>query len=243
MGSTSPLIIRAMLRQAPNVILVGEMRDYETAIDGNSGIFNWTLGFQYTTYERCARCRYTYGRHGCARLPGRRQRDRHHGATAGAGRSARKCKQPYTPSRRRAARPPASRPSMAAEATFMKGRGCSHCGKSGYRGRLGVFELMTDDLQASASWRSKAPRPRRSAKAGRKGRHDNALRRRHPEGAARASRPSKRCSALPRSRPEPTDRLDGRPYGWWRKGAWFRVGDGYPRCGSRSGRGGVAGGA
>lgn len=25
----------------------------------------------------------------------------------------------------------------------MKGRGCSHCGNSGYRGRLGVFELMT----------------------------------------------------------------------------------------------------
>ena len=24
----------------------------------------------------------------------------------------------------------------------MKGRGCSHCQKSGYRGRLGIFELM-----------------------------------------------------------------------------------------------------
>jgi type IV pilus assembly protein PilB len=25
----------------------------------------------------------------------------------------------------------------------MKGRGCNHCGQSGYRGRLGVFELLT----------------------------------------------------------------------------------------------------
>ena len=33
-------------------------------------------------------------------------------------------------------------PEMAASATFMKGRGCNNCGGSGYRGRLGVFELM-----------------------------------------------------------------------------------------------------
>ncbi len=26
--------------------------------------------------------------------------------------------------------------------TFMKGKGCNHCQKSGYRGRLGIFELM-----------------------------------------------------------------------------------------------------
>ena len=34
--------------------------------DGNSGIFDWTLGFQYTTYERCAQCYYTSDRHGRA---------------------------------------------------------------------------------------------------------------------------------------------------------------------------------
>jgi type IV pilus assembly protein PilB len=31
---------------------------------------------------------------------------------------------------------------MLQGATFMKGRGCSHCQKSGYKGRLGIFELM-----------------------------------------------------------------------------------------------------
>jgi type IV pilus assembly protein PilB len=31
---------------------------------------------------------------------------------------------------------------MAANATFMKGKGCSACNGSGYRGRLGLFELM-----------------------------------------------------------------------------------------------------
>ena len=33
-------------------------------------------------------------------------------------------------------------PEMAATAKFMKGKGCGHCSKSGYRGRLGIFELM-----------------------------------------------------------------------------------------------------
>jgi type IV pilus assembly protein PilB len=33
-------------------------------------------------------------------------------------------------------------PKLAAKSTFMKGKGCGHCSKSGYRGRLGIFELM-----------------------------------------------------------------------------------------------------
>jgi type IV pilus assembly protein PilB len=33
-------------------------------------------------------------------------------------------------------------PEQAASANFMKGRGCNHCGHSGYRGRLGIFELL-----------------------------------------------------------------------------------------------------
>ena len=31
---------------------------------------------------------------------------------------------------------------VAAKATFMRGKGCGHCGKSGYRGRMGIYELM-----------------------------------------------------------------------------------------------------
>ena len=31
---------------------------------------------------------------------------------------------------------------MVAKATFMQGRGCNHCHQTGYRGRLGIFELM-----------------------------------------------------------------------------------------------------
>ena len=46
------------------------------------------------------------------------------------------------------------RPEIAKKANFMKGKGCTNCNKSGYRGRMGIYELMTmttpdprDDVQ------------------------------------------------------------------------------------------------
>ncbi|MBV8229884.1 MAG: type II/IV secretion system protein, partial [Planctomycetaceae bacterium] len=34
------------------------------------------------------------------------------------------------------------RPEIAKKANFMKGKGCSNCSKTGYRGRMGIYELM-----------------------------------------------------------------------------------------------------
>jgi type IV pilus assembly protein PilB len=52
-----------------------------------------------------------------------------------------KCKQPHMPSDAQLEAAGIT-PEMAASAKFMKGKGCGHCSKSGYRGRLGIFELM-----------------------------------------------------------------------------------------------------
>jgi type IV pilus assembly protein PilB len=52
-----------------------------------------------------------------------------------------KCKKPYVPSELEL-REAGITPEQAAKATFMKGRGCGNCNKSGYRGRMAVFELM-----------------------------------------------------------------------------------------------------
>jgi len=52
-----------------------------------------------------------------------------------------KCKQPHTPSDA-ILEMAGIRPELAAQAKFAKGKGCSNCGKSGYRGRLGLYELM-----------------------------------------------------------------------------------------------------
>ena len=140
-GLDFSLIIRAMLRQAPNVILVGEMRDHETASMGIQASLTGHLVFS-TLHTNDA--------------PGAVTRMVDMGVPAYlvagsvigilAQRLVRvvcsKCKQPHTPNHGQLEAAGIT-PEQAASATFMKGADCSHCGKSGYRGRLGIFELMT----------------------------------------------------------------------------------------------------
>ena len=140
-GLDFALIIRAMLRQAPNVILVGEMRDNETASMGIQASLTGHLVFS-TLHTNDA--------------PGAVTRMVDMGVPAYlvagsvigvlAQRLVRvvctKCKQPFTPTDAQLDAAGIT-PEQAGTATFMKGVGCSHCGKSGYRGRLGIFELMT----------------------------------------------------------------------------------------------------
>jgi type IV pilus assembly protein PilB len=139
-GLDFALIIRAMLRQAPNVILVGEMRDYETASMGIQASLTGHLVFS-TLHTNDA--------------PGSITRMIDMGVPSYlvsssiigvmAQRLVRvvcsKCKQPYTPSDAELESAGIT-PDMAATATFMKGKGCTHCQRSGYRGRLGIFEMM-----------------------------------------------------------------------------------------------------
>ena len=133
-------IIRSMLRQAPNVILVGEMRDSETAEMGIQASLTGHLVFS-TLHTNDA--------------PGAVTRMVDMGVPAYlvassvvailAQRLVRvicpKCKQPFRPTEAMLEAAGIT-PEMAAGATFMKGKGCSNCSKSGYRGRLGIFELM-----------------------------------------------------------------------------------------------------
>jgi type IV pilus assembly protein PilB len=139
-GLDFALIIRAMLRQAPNIILVGEMRDYETASMGIQASLTGHLVFS-TLHTNDAPSAIT------------RMVDMGVPAYLVAGsvigimaqRLVRvvcaKCKQPYTP-RDVELEAAGISPEQAASGSFMKGRGCNHCGQSGYRGRLGVFELL-----------------------------------------------------------------------------------------------------
>jgi type IV pilus assembly protein PilB len=140
-GLDFALIIRAMLRQAPNVILVGEMRDHETASMGIQASLTGHLVFS-TLHTNDA--------------PGAVTRMVDMGVPAYlvagsvvgvlAQRLVRvvctKCKQPHQPSAAQLETAGITA-EQAAAATFMRGTGCTHCGKSGYRGRLGIFELMT----------------------------------------------------------------------------------------------------
>jgi type IV pilus assembly protein PilB len=133
-------VIRAMLRQAPNVILVGEMRDTETAQMGIQASLTGHLVFS-TLHTNDA--------------PGAITRMIDMGVPAYlvassvvavlAQRLVRvvcpKCKQPHQPLDSQIEEAGITKEQLEG-ATFMKGRGCINCQKSGYKGRLGVFELM-----------------------------------------------------------------------------------------------------
>jgi len=133
-------IIRSMLRQAPNIILVGEMRDSETAEMGIQASLTGHLVFStlHTNDAPGAITRmvdmgvppYLVASSVIAVLAQRLVRV-----------VCTKCRQPYTPTDA-ILEAAGITPEQAATATFMKGKGCGNCSRSGYRGRLGAFELM-----------------------------------------------------------------------------------------------------
>jgi type IV pilus assembly protein PilB len=133
-------VIKSMLRQAPNVILVGEMRDTETAQMGIQASLTGHLVFStlHTNDAPGAITRmidmgvpaYLVASSVIAVLAQRLVRV-----------NCPKCKQPFQPLDTQLELAGVT-PEMLKGATFMKGRGCAHCQKSGYKGRLGIFELM-----------------------------------------------------------------------------------------------------
>lgn len=133
-------IIRAMLRQAPNIILVGEMRDSETASMGIQASLTGHLVFStlHTNDAPSAVTRMTD-----MGVPGYLVASSVIGILA--QRLVRvvcpKCKRLYTP-KQSVLDDAGIPPHLAQNAQFAKGAGCSNCQKGGYRGRLGIYEMM-----------------------------------------------------------------------------------------------------
>ena len=133
-------IIKAMLRQAPNMILVGEMRDHETASMGIQASLTGHLVFStlHTNDAPSPISRLTD-----IGVPGYLVASSVIAVLA--QRLVRvicpRCKQPhkYTKEVLESA---GITPEMANGAKFMKGAGCNHCNRSGYRGRIAVYEIM-----------------------------------------------------------------------------------------------------
>lgn len=133
-------VIRAMLRQAPNIILVGEMRDLETAQMGIQASLTGHLVFStlHTNDAPSAITRlidmgvpaYLVSSSVVAIMGQRLVRL-----------VCQKCKEPYSPPDS-AIQTAGITPDMLARASFMKGRGCNACNGVGYRGRTAIFELM-----------------------------------------------------------------------------------------------------
>src|SRR6476469_10613908 len=133
-------IIRSMLRQAPNIILVGEIRDKETAEIAVQASLTGHLVFS-TLHTNDAPSAIT--RLGDIGVPPFLIASSV--IAIMAQRLVRlvcpKCKESYSP-------PPSEikaagfTPEQLKTAQFARGRGCQNCNHTGYRGRRGIFELL-----------------------------------------------------------------------------------------------------
>lgn len=133
-------IIRSMLRQAPNIILVGEMRDTETASMGIQASLTGHLVFS-TLHTNDAPSAVT--RMVDMGVPGYLVAS---SVVAVLGQRlvrtiCKRCKTQIKLSESALAEAGIP-PEVAAKATIVKGKGCGYCQKSGYRGRMGIYEFM-----------------------------------------------------------------------------------------------------
>jgi type IV pilus assembly protein PilB len=146
-GLSFSMALRAILRQAPNVIMLGEIRDLETATIAINASLTGHLVFStlHTNDAPSAVTRlidigvkpFLVASSTRALMAQRLVR-----------KICRRCAAPYTPTDaefRALAIDPAA---IAAGASFMKGKGCNECNGTGHRGRFGVFEIFVIDDEA-----------------------------------------------------------------------------------------------
>src|SRR5262245_44613944 len=154
-GFTFAAALRSMLRQAPNVIMLGEIRDLETATIAINASLTGHLVFS-TLHTNDA--------------PGAVTRLIDIGVkpflVASSTRAlmaqrlvrkvCKKCAAPYVPTDAEL-RTLSIDPNNARNATFLNGKGCGDCSKTGCRGRFGIFEIFVIDDEARKLIYEKVP--------------------------------------------------------------------------------------
>jgi len=139
--------LRAMLRQAPNVIMIGEIRDFETAEIAINASLTGHMVFS-TLHTNDAPSAVT-------RLVDIGVKPFLVSASLRAALAQRlvrrvcvQCKKPYLPDAKDLMSIGLNEV-QAAQATFMKGEGCQRCLGIGFRGRMGLFEnfLINEEVQ------------------------------------------------------------------------------------------------
>ncbi len=181
-GMTFPAALRSILRQAPNIIMIGEIRDLETASIATNASLTGHLVFStlHTNDAPSAIARlidigvqpFLVASSFRAIMAQRLVR-----------RICPHCKQPaeLTESEMRALR---IEPGQLQDAQVMQGRGCEQCRGSGYKGRMGIFEIfvLDDEVRHMINKRSSTLN---FASTRARTRDANVARRRHPQSAGR----------------------------------------------------------
>lgn len=144
LGLDFAAVLRAALRQDPDIVLVGEIRDQETAeIALRASITGHLVLSTLHTNDAIASANrlIDMGAEGYMVATALR--------AVLAQRLVRRicasCKEPHEPDLHQTAWLYAALGAEADTARFMRGAGCPHCNGTGYNGRVGVFELLEMD--------------------------------------------------------------------------------------------------
>jgi type IV pilus assembly protein PilB len=147
--------LRSILRQAPNVIMIGEIRDMETATIAINASLTGHLVFStlHTNDAPSAVTRlidigvkpFLVASSTRALMAQRLVR-----------KVCKRCGTVYQPPDTEL-RGLAIDPAKTEGATFMRGKGCNDCAKTGYRGRFGIFEIFVIDDEARKLIYDKVP--------------------------------------------------------------------------------------
>ena len=154
-GMTFSLALRAMLRQAPNIIMVGEIRDVETANIAVNASLTGHLVFS-TLHTNDAPSAVT-------RLIDIGVKPFLVSSSIRAIMAQRlvrkicsKCKEEFRPEEAQL-RALSISEETAKTATFYRGAGCADCNKTGYRGCAGIFEIFVIDDEVRKLINDKVP--------------------------------------------------------------------------------------
>jgi general secretion pathway protein E/type IV pilus assembly protein PilB len=154
-GLTFSAALRSILRQAPNVIMIGEIRDLETASIAINASLTGHLVFStlHTNDAPSAVTRlidigvkpFLVASSTRALMAQRLVR-----------KVCKQCSAPYKPTDQEI-RALNLDPSAIANANFLMGKGCSNCSNTGFRGRFGIFEIFVIDDDARKLIYEKVP--------------------------------------------------------------------------------------
>ena len=157
LGMTFAAVLRTALRQDPDVIMVGEMRDVETANIAMRAALTGHLVLSTLHTNDSASTAFRLIDMGIKGfLVGTTLR----GVLAQslARRSCTECTKEHTLEGHELSwLKSANSPVVDDDTVFYQGEGCSYCGQTGYKGRVGVFELLELDNEMIEALRNNEP--------------------------------------------------------------------------------------
>jgi general secretion pathway protein E/type IV pilus assembly protein PilB len=145
-GLTFAAALRSLLRQAPNVIMIGEIRDLETATIAINASLTGHLVFS-TLHTNDAPSAVTRLIDIGVKPFLVASSTRCLMAQRLVRKVCKKCAAPHQPAESEL-RTLNINPTEMTSAKFMLGKGCTNCSQTGYRGRFGIFEIFVVDDEA-----------------------------------------------------------------------------------------------